>query len=247
MVVGSPLLRRQRTLVTWYACRLPPDARTTRFLGTVLLCLTTTMPLSAVAVVPSIVAVQLLSVPLREAWILEIVPFATPLLYDVPLRGHGKSLACRLYVRPAGPVQLAKVTFERVASGLVSPLPLLAVPAAVEDVHVSTEPILVSVRTIRFDTPERLPPGVTVQVLAVDANTDVALRLIAKAVAPLAVRMVPRRLRIGIDSSSADVRRRNRSECSPVGHALHPVTCRSGFGFCGGQPTMRCACSHTTP
>src|SRR5216684_4520509 len=71
-------------------------------------CLICTLPLCAVAVVPSTVALQVLFVPVRVAWMPLMFPVVTPELKLVALTLNGVVLVALVFtlnVRPAGPVQ----------------------------------------------------------------------------------------------------------------------------------------------
>src|SRR5215470_5214781 len=114
-------------------------------------CLIATLPLNAVAPVPSTVALQVLFVPVRTAWMPLMFPVVVPELKPVALTFHDLVLVALVFtenVVPNGPVQPVKVLLVTVPRGLVSPDPLLSVPAAADEVHVSTAPVTVSVRVV---------------------------------------------------------------------------------------------------
>src|SRR4051812_22423916 len=75
---------------------------------------------------------------------------------------------------PSGPEQLLQVTL-LIVPMLVpdSPVPLAAEPVAVDEVHFSWVPVLVSVRTELVDVPVKVPPPDTVQVPAAFAGAAV--------------------------------------------------------------------------
>jgi len=60
-----------------------------------------------------------------------------------------------------------------------SPLPLLNVPVKLEAAHDTDAPVLVSVRIAVPDVAVKCPPGLTVQVVA--ANADLGYRLVVAA------------------------------------------------------------------
>ena len=110
---------------------------------------------------------------------------------------------------PSGPVQLLKLSDPIEPSGLASPLPLLIVPVACDEVQVSVVPVFESLRRVVPAVPVTVPPGVTVQVLAArPASAGAAVRqatvaAVAAAAAPSTV--APRRVRIGISVSSVSL------------------------------------------
>src|SRR6266699_2661608 len=122
-------------------CRLPAPVVVS--LPVPLLYLAVTLPLLAVAPVPSTTALQ--PGPLSVAWMPVMVPVVTPLLKDTAFRCHGKWVVLTVKVRPSGPVQLLKesAVIEPIAVP-DRPLPLLTVPLPLEDVQLRTLPVFES-------------------------------------------------------------------------------------------------------
>src|SRR5215470_15137921 len=154
-----------------------------------------TVPLCAVAPVPSTTAVQpgpdkLACTPVR-------VPVVVPVtaLNEAALRCQGSAPAVTVNARPNGPVQLAKLI--EVTEPMAVPdslLPLLSVVCAAEDEHVSEVPVEVSFRVVVPDVALMTLPGLTVQVVA--ATAGAALRPIAAAAATEGSRRIARRVRM---------------------------------------------------
>src|SRR5205809_955582 len=122
-------------------CRLPAPVVVS--LPVPLLYLAVTLPLFALAPVPSTTALQ--PGPDSVAWIPVMLPVVTPLLKDAAFRCQGKWVVCTEKVRLSGPVQLLK------PSAVIdpmpepdSPLPFLTEPLPLEDAHVRTVPVFVS-------------------------------------------------------------------------------------------------------
>src|SRR6266699_735299 len=189
-------------------CRLPAPVVVS--LPVPLLYLAVTLPLLAVAPVPSTTALQL--GPLSVAWMPVMVPVVTPLLKDTAFRCHGKWVVCTVKVRPRGPLQVLK------DSAVIEPmpvpdrpLPLLSVPLPLEDAQDKVLPVLVSFSVVVPALAVMAPPGLTVQVAATPvllaANAELADRASIPASAALMTRTLPARLRIVIRVSPLPDRR----------------------------------------
>src|SRR5215470_14660625 len=154
-----------------------------------------TVPLCAVAPVPSTTAVQ--PGPDKLAWTPVRVPVVVPVtaLNEAALRCQGSAPAVTVNARPNGPVHLAK-PIEATEPMAVpdSLLPLWSVVCAAEDEHVSEVPVEVSFRVVAPSVAVMTLPGLTVQELA--AAADAALRPIATAAATGGRRKLARRVRI---------------------------------------------------
>src|SRR5690349_24691835 len=113
-------------------------------------------------------------------------PVVTPVvaLYAVPLSVQGKPLLATVKVRPSGPVQLLndRLVIEPRFDPAI-PLPDFRVPEELDDAHVSTLPVLVSLRVVVPALAVMAPPGLIVNVIAT-ARATPALAPIAMAVAP---------------------------------------------------------------
>src|SRR5215831_11244638 len=141
-----------------------------------------TVPLCAVAPVPSTTAVQ--PGPDRLAWTPVRVPVVVPVteLKETALMCQGRTPAVTVNARPNGPVHLVKLI--EVTEPMAVPdslLPLLSVVFAAEDVHVSEVPVVVSFRVVVPDVALMTLPGLTVQEVA--ATAGATLRPIATAAA----------------------------------------------------------------
>src|SRR5215469_16655792 len=138
-----------------------------------------TVPLCAVALVPSTIAVQ--PAPDMLAWMPVRVPVVVPVaeLNETAIMCHGRALAVTVKARCSGPVQpvkLIEVTEPMAVPD--NPLPLPSVVFAAEDVHVSVVPVVVSFRIVVPDLALMTLPGLTVQWVAV-ANVMVCAGLMA--------------------------------------------------------------------
>src|SRR5215472_7048740 len=178
-------------------CRLPAPVVVS--LPVPLLYFAVTLPLFAVAPVPSTTALQL--GPVRLAWIPVMVPVVTPLLNDTAFRCHGKWVVFTVKVRPSGPVQVLNDSAVIEPMPVPdSPLPLLTVPLLVEVWQDRVLPVFVSFSVVTPALAVMAPPGLTVQVAAtpvlVAASAELADRASTPASAALMTRALPARLMI---------------------------------------------------
>src|SRR5215467_6944899 len=181
-------------------CRLPAPVVVS--LPVLLLYFAVTLPLFAVAPVPSTTALQL--GPLSVAWIPVMVPVVTPPLKDTAFRCHGKCVVCTVKVRPSGPVQVLN------DSAVIEPMPvpdrpfpLLTVPLPLDVLQVRTLPVFVSFSVVTPALAVMAPPGLTVQVAAT-AAADPTPRPRTPASAALMTRPLPARLRIDMGAPLHD-------------------------------------------
>src|SRR5215472_12134161 len=173
-------------------CRLPAPVVVS--LPVPLLYFAVTLPLFAVAPVPSTTALQL--GPVRLAWIPVMVPVVTPLLNDTAFRCHGKWVVFTVKVRPSGPVQVLNDSAVIEPMPVPdSPLPLLTVPLPLEVLQDRVLPVLVSFSVVTPALAVMAPPGLTVQVAAT-AAAEPTPRPRTPASAALTTRALPARLRI---------------------------------------------------
>src|SRR5215469_6969540 len=138
-----------------------------------------TLPLCAVALVPSTTAVQ--PGPDRLAWTPVRVPVVVPVaeLNEAALMCQGRTPAVPVNARLNGPVHLVKLIEVTEPMAVPdSPLPLPSVVFAAEDEHVSAVPVVVSFRVVVPDAALMTLPGLTVQWVAV-ANVMVCAGLMA--------------------------------------------------------------------
>src|SRR6516165_8426279 len=141
-----------------------------------------TVPLCAVALVPSTTAVQ--PGPDRLAWTPVRVPVVVPVaeVKETAFMCQGRSPAVTVNARLNGPVHLVKLIEVTEPMAVPdSPLPLLSVVFAAEDVHVSAVPVEMSFRVVVPDVALMTLPGLTVQ--EVTAAAGPALRPMATAAA----------------------------------------------------------------
>src|SRR6266571_5610836 len=177
-------------------CRLPAPVVVS--LPVPLLYFAVTLPLLAVAPVPSTTALQL--GPVSVAWMPVMVPVVTPLLNETAFRCHGKWVVFTVKVRLSGPVQVLN------DSAVIEPmpvpdrpLPLLSVPFPLEVLQVRTLPVLVSFSVVVPALAVMAPPGLTVQVAATPVIAAIALPALRPSTpvrAALVTRTLPARLRI---------------------------------------------------
>src|SRR5690349_11268540 len=158
-----------------------------------------TVPLLAVALIPSTVALQ--PVPDRAEWMWAMVPVVTPPLKDTAFRCQGNALVFTVNVRPSGPVQLLKLSAVIEPMPVPErPLPFLTEPLPLEDVHCRFWFVLTSCSLVVPALAVIAPPGLTVQVAAtpvsVAAIAELADRASTPAIAALITRALPARLRI---------------------------------------------------
>src|SRR6185437_6407414 len=178
-------------------CRLPAPVVVS--FPVLLLYFAVTLPLLAVAPVPSTTALQL--GPVSVAWMPVMVPVVTPLLKDTAFRCHGKCVVLTVNVRPSGPVQLLNDSAV-IEPMLVpdSPLPVLTVPLPLDDAQDRVLPVFVSFRVVVPALAVMAPPGLTVQVAATRALVAAPAALADRASSPASAtpvtRALPARLRI---------------------------------------------------
>src|SRR5215469_721837 len=154
-----------------------------------------TVPLFAVALVPSTPAVQ--PEPDRLAWTPVRVPVVVPVaeLKETAFMCQGRWPAVTVNARLSGPVHLVKLIEATEPMAVPdSPLPLPSVVFAAEDEHVSAVPVVESFRVVVPDAALMTLPGLTLQVVA--ATADAALRPIATAAATGGRRKLARRVRM---------------------------------------------------
>src|SRR5215469_9834752 len=207
-VARSPSLTRPRQPLTSYQCRLPPVVSLSAPVLSVYL--NAARPLSAVALVPSIMAAQPAPESARWRWL--IVPRATPSAasYAEKFTCQGRPPACRvnlmrrgrLLVRTPGFVQVTKLTADSEPAWKPGrPLPLLSLPLAVEEAQVTIVWVVVSERTNLPDAAWMPPPGCMVQVP--EAWAVVTPRAATRTAAPPAARMRAYRLPIAVSFSAS--------------------------------------------
>src|SRR5215469_14262601 len=203
----SPSLTRPRQPLTSYQCRLPPVVSLSWPVLSVYL--NAARPLSAVALVPSIMAVQPAPESARWRWL--IVPRATPSAasYAAKFTCQGRPPACRVnvkrrgrpLVRTPGLVQRRKLTADREPAWKPGrPLPRLSLPLTVEEAQFRVWRVVVSERVNLPDAAWMPPPGCMVQVP--EASAAGTPRVSARAAAPPAARMRAYRLPIAVSFSA---------------------------------------------
>src|SRR5712691_4673716 len=178
-------------------CRLPAPVVVS--LPVPLLYFAVTLPLLAVAPVPSTTALQL--GPVSVAWMPVMVPVVTPLLKDTAFRCHGKWVVFTVKTRPSGPLQVLNDSAVIEPMPVPdSPLPLLTVPLPLEEAQDRVLPVLVSFSVVVPALAVIAPPGLTVQVAAtpalVAASAELADRASIPASAAPVTRTLPARRRI---------------------------------------------------
>src|SRR5690242_5577998 len=99
-----------------------------------------------------------------------MVPVTAPLLSAARFTCQGRAVAFRKNLRFSGLVQLVKPTAEiEPTPEPDSPVPRFSVPVMLTDVQVKTLPVAVSLKVAVPDFAVKLPPGLTVQVVAASA------------------------------------------------------------------------------